>query len=442
MNKINYLKLLALTLLTFTSLILISKPEAGENNNLTFSNKAVILEQPKKYDPLLVIVLMVKNEEESIVATLKPYVEAGVQSYLIFDTGSTDQTIELAKNYLKENNITSWYIEQEPFVDFATSRNRGLELAQEKFPNAAFMLMPDAEWYLNNTEGLLDYCKKHVDDKVNCYLVRITNPAIDFHTPRLIRCNKNVKFVGAVHEVPNVSTRAKVPENIFFYLNPTARGAQKSQARYSRDLELLLKDYRQDKTNSRACFYLAQTYHCLGDLPNAYKYYKKRTKLNGWDEENYMAYYRLAQVTEELSKINNKQENIKFNKKWQEALKYFLKAHTKLPRRAEPLVKIAEHYLYQNNFPLAYLFAKRAIEIPYPANDVLFIDKDLYVYKRYELLSRCAWYIGEFEVGEEAAIKAIKAKPDLPHLQFNLKFYEERKKRMLQKNKINSKITN
>lgn len=431
--KLNLFKIYALILLTSTSFSL------NSNNNPAVLGKFIAskLEHQrrlKKYEPLLVIVLMVKNEEESIVQTLKPYVDAGIQSYLVFDTGSTDKTIELAQNYFKENKITDWHIEQEPFVDFATSRNRGLELAQQKFPNAAFMLMPDAEWYLTNAKELLAFCKKNQHSKNDCYLLRIMNPAIDFYTPRLIRCNKNVKFVGSVHEVPAIGTRSKVPDTVYFYLNPTAKGAQKSQQRYARDKELLLKEYKQDKTNSRACFYLAQTFHCLGDLQNAYKYYKKRTKLKGWDEENYMTWYRLAQVTEELCKKDNEKKDLKFTKKWHQALKYYLNAHSLLPRRAEPIVKIAEHYLYQDNFAIAYIFAKRAIEIPYPSNDLLFIDKDLYVYKRYEVLSRCAWYIGQYDVGEEAAIKALEAKPDLPHLKFNLDLYTNRKLR--QQNKI------
>ena len=53
------------------------------------------------FDPLIVIVLMVKDEghiereEPVIIETLKPYVDAGIDAYFIFDTGSTDNTIVL-----------------------------------------------------------------------------------------------------------------------------------------------------------------------------------------------------------------------------------------------------------------------------------------------------------------------------------------------------------
>jgi hypothetical protein len=46
-------------------------------------------------DPLLVAVLMIKNEEPVMQMTLQPLVDAGITDFFIYDTGSTDQTIEI-----------------------------------------------------------------------------------------------------------------------------------------------------------------------------------------------------------------------------------------------------------------------------------------------------------------------------------------------------------
>ena len=51
------------------------------------------------------------------------------------------------------------------------------------------------------------------------------------------------------------------------------------------------------------------------------------------------------------------------------------------PQRAEPLVRIAKHYLDENNHALAYIFAKRATELPVPTNEKLTLDLDLYEYQ-------------------------------------------------------------
>ena len=76
-----------------------------------------------------------------------------------------------------EYGITQGYILQEPFIDFATSRNRALDLAEELFPKAAFMVMLDAEWYLNDAKLLLEFCETCLKrgDLYSSYLIRSLN---------------------------------------------------------------------------------------------------------------------------------------------------------------------------------------------------------------------------------------------------------------------------
>src|SRR5260221_13488840 len=166
------------------------------------------------YDQTLVVVLMVKNEETVMRATLQPFVDGGVDSFFIFDTGSTDNTIEVTEQFFAEHGITQVYIAQEPFIDFATSRNRALDLAQEKFPNAAFMIMPDAEWYLNDARALVDFCQLCLqrEDIYDSYLMYIAN--LGNYTCRLFRCNRGVRFLGVVHEVVAQALTVKVPDSI------------------------------------------------------------------------------------------------------------------------------------------------------------------------------------------------------------------------------------
>src|SRR5262245_48573867 len=87
-------------------------------------------------------VLMVKDEESMICKTVEPYVQEGISSFFIFDTGSTDKTIEVVQDYFQKHNVTNAHIFQEPFVDFSTSRNRALDVADQTFPDTPFLLMP------------------------------------------------------------------------------------------------------------------------------------------------------------------------------------------------------------------------------------------------------------------------------------------------------------
>jgi len=231
--------------------------------NLDQTSKGSISE----VDPLLVIVLMVKNEALVIRETLQPFIDAGLDAFLIFDTGSTDDTISVTKKFFEENHVGRAVIKQEPFVNFSVSRNRAFDLAEEAFPNACFMLMLDAEWYTKNVKELVKFCDSHKKDTSPVYLMRIMGGnIIDYYVPRLIRCRCNARFVGSVHEGLNKVTQEKVSPETFFDWRPSSFGQEKSRARWSRDLGLLLQEFKSNPHDLRIMFYIAQTYDCLDDF--------------------------------------------------------------------------------------------------------------------------------------------------------------------------------
>jgi hypothetical protein len=375
------------------------------------------------YDPLLVAALMVKDEESFIVDTLKPLVQGGIRAFLIFDTGSEDQTVAQARTYLVERGV-QFYIEQEPFIDFATSRNRALSLVEEKFPHAAFTLMVDAEWYLQNVQELLAFCTQeaaHPATMKQCYGVRIMSTGLDFYVQRLIANKRGVRFVGVVHEVINQWSGVKVPSDVFFLLQPSQKGREKSAVRRHKDKQLLLREHEKNPQDPRTTFYLAQTCADLGHWDEAVHFYRLRTQQQGFAEENFMALYRLGQALEQCSNVHSNE------KEWHDALVAYLAAYALRPQRAEPLVALATHYLQEGNHAMAFLFAQRAVQLPYPQQDILFVEKELYEYTRYNILGICAWYVQEFEIGEQAVLNALKKYPNQPHLYRNMGLYLKRK---------------
>lgn len=364
--------------------------------------------------PLLAVVLMVKNEGPVIQATLEPYLKGGVTSVVILDTGSTDDTIQKAREILKKYRVDGYIFEQ-PFVDFATSRNYAIQCAEEVLPNAVFFLMPDAEWYMHNVSGLLDYCASIANQQILSCVVRIGNDYQSFYTPRLFRAHCGVCFEGVVHEVLNNVSYIQVPHDIYFELKVSPEGHKKSYNRWFRDRDLLLAENEKNPNNPRTLFYLAQTCSCIGDHEEAAFWYEKRCETPGWDEENYMARYRLAQVYEAMND-------------WQSALQNYLLAYDMRRSRAEPLIAIAQHYWNTGNYPLCYVFSKASLEIPCPEHDLLSVEKQLYDCTRYDLLGRAAGLIGYYELGEWAVRKALEAAPDCAHLHYNLSLYLGRKR--------------
>jgi len=163
----------------------------------------------------------------------------------------------------------------------------------------------------------------------------------------------------------------------------------------------------------------------LGDLTSAYAFYKKRLDLVGWDEEDFIVRYRLAET---IKKLVFHEKHPDYN--WSEALDYYLQAYQMRSHRIEPLVAIADYYVQLGQMETALLFAQKAAEMKYPDKDILFVEKYLYNYYRYEVLARCAWYTNEFEIGEWAARKAYEAYPDYKYARINMECYRSRKEKV------------
>ena len=379
-------------------------------------------------EPLLVVAIMVKNEEAVIQRTLEPYLKAdpfGRQiSYLVFDTGSTDRTIGKAHELFNAYGITNFYIFQEEFVDFSTSRNRALDLVEQCYPNAIFVIMPDAEWYINDVPGLLNYCKKEEFNEFGPYFIRIIEATLDFFVPRLIRQNLHSRFKGVVHEALTVYSEylpyTRLSSTIYFEYKPSDKSIEKSKKRHIRDRDLLLKAYEKDPHDCQVTYYLGQTYESLGDWENAYTFYTIRSNQTAWEEDNFLAAYKRAFCADNLAK-----QNRFFS--WEIVHSLYLKAYAMRPTRIEPLIRIALHYFEEKNMPLAFLYAKYVLDIPYPEKDTNFVEKEMYHYSRYALVGITAWFMQQFDLGEAVLRKAIDAQPDNQILYENLILYVERR---------------
>jgi tetratricopeptide (TPR) repeat protein len=368
-------------------------------------------------DPLLVAVLMVKNEASVMQTTLQPLVDAGIQDFLIYDTGSTDDTVQVTQDFFKATNITNFIIEQEAWVDFSASRNRALDLTEQYFPDATFMIMLDAEWTLHNGADLLKFCEEQKYTSANLYQIHIMclneqkEIYEDLSLPRLFRCPSSIKFIGKVHEIPNVQPEGVVWSNVFFEYNPTRYGKSKTKQRFARDLDILIQEAQDNPNDFRTAYFLAQTYACLGDWKKAVTWYEHSLTLPGSKETFFITLCKLGQIYQYLG---DEKKMI---------LKYF-NASAIWPERAEPLIYLANHFKNKHAYEESFFFAQRAVNMPYPDKNEMSVGKSLYDFVRYEVLSEVAWHVGAYELGLKATKKALAACPDSKHLQQNLMMYE------------------
>lgn len=364
-------------------------------------------------EPLLALVMIVKNEAKGIVETLssaRPFIDR----YTILDTGSTDGTQALVRTTLA--GLPGELVE-EPFVDYGTTRSRVLELAGER---STFALMLSGDETLHDGQALRDFCVAHAasdGDEHGAYHVRMHwGPAAQFDLERLTRTRAGWRYVGATHEyltkpgAPAASVR--VPR-AFIHHDTLNADPERKRLTWQKDRELLERELAAHPDDPRATFYLGQTLDDLGLHAEAAKRYERRVALGGWHEEVFEAAFRAARCS------------ARANAPWIEVERAFLAAHQLSPQRAEPLVELAELHLGRNEPALAYLYGRRAQELPFP-EDGLFIDSTVYSYRAHQVVGVAAYYLGEFTVGRRALLRALEALPGDERLRANLEFYERR----------------
>eukprot|EP00122_Pirum_gemmata_P007020 Pgem_evm3s6433 len=399
------------------------------------------------------VALMVKDEQKNILKSLN---SCRKMSHLfIYDTGSTDNTLSIIKDWGKENDKPV-YIKQGNFIDFATSRNVLLDFIDTKLLEMGlqdlFVLLLDSNDELSDEDEFEVFLEQAGYEPFEVYHVRqcwySNNNAADVYLNfRLIRFKitpespkSNWRYQGAVHEylkrnnTPLQEGQHVIgrPRHTFMLYQNRADDNEKSEKRYQRDIELLLNDLENNVFPSRTLYYLAQSYRCVGDLDNAIKYYRRRVfeHTNYFPEETFHAAYQigllmkqqvLSQVTDDIQKVD-----IQLG----EAIIWLLRSYH-ICQRVEPLVELTNLYLQNNNFDTAYIFCKQACQLDFPEDSVLFVNRQHYNYTRWHQMGHIAFYLKKYEEGLLACEKAIMACPDENINIDNKKFYIEKLKNKL-----------
>lgn len=372
---------------------------------------------------LIGLVMIVKDEAHGIAKTLASLVGA-FDHWTILDTGSSDGTQGIVREALHDYPGSLY---EEPFIDFAASRNRALELHGT---TTTFTLMPDSDDYLvGPTDALRTFCEERKVARTphdDAYLIEIRRGSmswgsLSYHLPLLLRSTARWRYRGRVHECVGgpkgaLPATVRVPR-VALHQDAAERSAEASQARWLRDLDLLREDLARDPKNARAAFYLAQTLECLGRREEALEAYEHRIQMGDWADEAFEAALRRAGMMAALGAP------------WPKVKAAYLSARALSPERAEPLYRIAEHYYGEQRHAESYLFARAAAALPRPAT-TLFVDADVYEWKAADTAAISAFYVAQ-ETGDESvreeghrlARRAVRARPLDGRLRHNLSFY-------------------
>ena len=142
------------------------------------------------------VCMIVKNEADILEETLRSIKDVA-DEIIIVDTGSTDETKEIARKY------TDLIYDFEWVEDFSAARNVSYSYATKDY-----IFFMDADDFLpeDEREKLLQL-KKDIDDSVDAVSMftvvsvdEFGNPAFKYRRHRLVKRSNNFKWYGAVHE--------------------------------------------------------------------------------------------------------------------------------------------------------------------------------------------------------------------------------------------------
>jgi glycosyltransferase involved in cell wall biosynthesis len=137
--------------------------------------------------------MIVRNEEKYLDRCLKS-VQGIVDEIIVVDTGSTDQTIEIAKRYNAKVYNFEW------INDFAAARNFAIQQA-----TSDYILVLDADEYLDETTNL--QCE--IEEEKDYYMVKhknyLSDNKVTYHyNIRLFKNGIGLHYRGKLHEHLNI----------------------------------------------------------------------------------------------------------------------------------------------------------------------------------------------------------------------------------------------
>jgi tetratricopeptide (TPR) repeat protein len=316
--------------------------------------------------------MIVKDESHIIEETLTKLLEKiHIDYWVICDTGSSDNTIDLIQNFFKLRNIPG-QLHCDQWKDFAHNRTLALEYA---FNKTDYLLIFDAD---DTIHGDLELPAQLTAD---AYYFNFGS-TIKYVRPLLINNHKKWKFESVIHEYlvecePNMKY-----ENLQgnYYVESGRVGSRnKDPEKYLKDAQILEKAfYEAEKENksikNRYAFYAGNSYFDFGNQEKALEWYKKVLTLGNWNQEKYVSSYKIAAIYKKLNKPEKQ-------------IYYLIQTFEYDNKRVEGIYNVILHYIMLEQYAMAfqyYKFIEKYYETEY-RNDAslknkLFIEQNTYLF--------------------------------------------------------------
>ena len=315
--------------------------------------------------------MIVKNEEKVIKRCLESIFDV-IDEIIIVDTGSNDNTKEIAKNYTENIYDFEW------IDDFSAARNFSFSKATKDY-----VLWIDADEILDevNKTNLLKL-KNNLNQNIDVvtmetymYIDENKNLKIRARRNRMVNRNKNFKWVGFIHEY------IEIEGNI--YDSDIAITHNKIKCVDDRNLRIYQKNINLgNELSDRDLYYYGKElyYNCM--LDEAIEILGVFITKDAWEEE----------IVDALCKIG---ECYLYKKERAKARKYLYKTFEYIEPRGEILYNIANSFEEEKRYKQAIYWYEIILNLPIPKDCHQCINLGCWRFKPH--LNLCACY---FEIND------------------------------------------
>ena len=370
---------------------------------------------------MTVCLSMIVKDEAPVIARCLASVKPFIDSWVIVDTGSTDNTQSLISLCMQ---AIPGELHERPWKDFASNRNEAIELAvkheKARLLESCFqethLLVMDADDILVAPENfVLPELTK------DSYRLRVESGATTWYRTQLFR-PELFHYEGVLHEVllpkPGLELAEEILEGLIYRCSrDSARSADPKK--FEKDAAVLHAALATAPAHLRAryTFYLAQSLRDAGNLKKAWTVYSHRATMSGFEEETWYSLLEMAKI------------NAKLKLSAPTVINAYLQAYERRPTRAESLCYLAMYMREQDRVAAGYPFARLASKIPRP-NDILFIDDSVYAWRAKDEHAIAAYWTGRYEeafrLNAELLEEGKLPANELERVQRNLDFCRER----------------
>jgi glycosyltransferase involved in cell wall biosynthesis len=335
----------------------------------------------------LCLVMIVKDEEDTMERCLRA-VSPYIKYWVIVDTGSKDNTIEVINKTMKELDIPG-ELHERPWVNFEVNRTESLKLAEGKC-DYRWIIDADDTFQLENPNinpfaGL--------NKEPDSYQILYKLNSLQYHRAQIVKSDQDWVYKGVLHEYLHLEGKANITQGIVpnsfvvADISPLKR-ASSLEEKYSNDAKILEKALIEEPENARYQFYLAQSYRDSEQNEKAIEAYQKRVDMGGWEEEVYYSMYMIAKIKEKIGVSD------------EEVISLYSKAWEYRPNRLECAFHVMRKLRAQSRFLLSFAYGDVAIKTK-GTSDILFLETEIWQWRLLDEYSLASYYIGNPEIALE-----------------------------------------